>query len=47
MLSWGVITYGAALSAVAATILVGFAARERRPAVLACTAVSAVLGAVG
>ena len=47
MLSWGVIAYGAALSAVAATVLVGFAGRERRPAVLACAAVSALLGAVG
>ena len=47
MLSWGVIAYGAALSAVAASGLVGFAGRERRPAVLACAAVSAVLGAVG
>src|SRR5829696_9295662 len=46
MLSWGVIGYGAALSAVAASVLVGFAARERRPAVLACAAVSALLGAV-
>ncbi len=47
MLSWGVIGYGAALSAVAATVLVGFAGRERRPAVLACAAASALLGAVG
>ena len=47
MLSWGVIAYGAALSAVAATLLVGFTGRERRPAVLACAAVSALLGAVG
>ena len=47
MLSWGVIAYGAALSAVAASVLVGFAGRERRPAVLACAAASAVLGAVG
>ena len=47
MSSWGVIGYGAALSAVAASALVGFAGRERRPAVLACVAVSALLGAVG
>ena len=47
MLSWGVIAYGAALSAVAATVLVDFAGRERRPAVLARAAVSALLGAVG
>ena len=46
MLSWGVIAYGSALSAVAATVLVGFAGRERRPAVLACAALSALLGAV-
>jgi len=46
MLSWGAIGYGAALSAVAASVLVGFAARERRPAMLACAAVSALLGAV-
>jgi len=46
MLSWGVIGYGAALSAVAASVLVGFAGRERRPAVLACAVVSALLGAV-
>jgi hypothetical protein len=47
MLSWGVIAYGAALSAVAATVLVGLAGRERRLPVLACVAVSAGLGAVG
>jgi hypothetical protein len=47
MLSWGVIGYGAALSALAATVLVGFAGRERRPAVLACAAVSALLVAIG
>jgi hypothetical protein len=47
MLSWGVIAYGAALSAVAATVLVGLAGRERRLPVLACVAASALLGAVG
>jgi hypothetical protein len=46
MLSWGVIGYGAALSALAAGVLVGFVGRERRPSVLACGAVSALLGAV-
>jgi hypothetical protein len=45
MLSWAVISYGAALSAAAAAILVGFAGRERRPTVLACAALSAFLGA--
>ena len=47
MLSWGVIAYGAVLSAVAAAVLVGLGGRERSPIVLACAAVSAVLGAVG
>jgi hypothetical protein len=47
MLSWGVIAYGAAFSAVAAAVLVGFAGRERSPAVLSCAAVSALLGAAG
>lgn len=46
MLSWAVIAYGAALSAVAATLLVGFAGRERRPAALACAAAGALLGAI-
>jgi hypothetical protein len=45
MLSWAVISYGAALSALAAAILVGFAGRERRPTALACAALSAFLGA--
>jgi hypothetical protein len=47
MLSWGVIAYGAALSAVAAIVLVGLAGRERRLPVLTCAAASAVFGAVG
>jgi hypothetical protein len=38
MLSWAVIGYGAALSALAAGLLVGLGGRERRPAVLACAA---------
>lgn len=46
MLSRGVITYGAALSALAATLLVGFVGRERRPALLICAAASAALGAI-
>jgi CHASE2 domain-containing sensor protein len=45
MLSWGVIGYGAALSALVAAVLVALGGRERRPAVLACAAVSALLGA--
>ena len=46
-MAWGVIAYGAALSAVAAAVLVGLAGRERSPVVLGCAAVSAVLGALG
>jgi hypothetical protein len=46
MLSWGVIGYGAALSALAAAVLVGVAGRERRPGVLGCAAISALLGAI-
>jgi hypothetical protein len=45
MLSWRVIAYGAALSALAAALLVGIGGRERRLSVLACAAVSALLGA--
>jgi hypothetical protein len=45
MLSWGVIGYGAALSALAAAVLVGLAARERRPTLVLSAAVSALLGA--
>jgi hypothetical protein len=45
MLSWGVIGYGAALSALGAALLIGLAGRERRPGVLACAAGSALLGA--
>jgi hypothetical protein len=44
MLSWGVIGYGAAVSAVAAAVLVAVAGRERRPTVLVCAAASALLG---
>jgi hypothetical protein len=44
MLSWAVIGYGAALSAVLGTALVAFAGRERRPAVLVSAAASALLG---
>jgi hypothetical protein len=46
MLSWGVIGYGAALSALAAAVLAALAGRERRPTVLVCAAVAALLGAV-
>ncbi len=46
MLSWGVILYGAALSAVLAVLLVLLAARERRPSVLAAIAAGAIAGPV-
>lgn len=46
MLSWGVIAYGAALSAVLALVLVLFVARERRPGVLVAVAVGAIVGPV-
>ncbi len=46
MLSWGVIAYGAALSALLAVLLVGLAARERRPAVLLTVAAAAFAGPV-
>lgn len=46
MLSWGVIAYGAGLSAVLAVVLVLVAARERRPEVLAAVAVGAFAGPV-
>lgn len=45
MLSWTVIGYGAVLSALAATILVALAARERRRILVACAAAGALLGA--
>jgi hypothetical protein len=45
MLSWAVIGYGAALSALAAAVLVAFMGRVRQPAVLAGAAASALLGA--
>ncbi len=44
MLSWGVIGYGAALSALAAVVLLTLAGRERRVSVLVCAAASALLG---
>jgi hypothetical protein len=44
MLSWGVIAYGASVSALAAAVLVAVAGRERRPSVLVAAAASAVLG---
>jgi len=46
MLSWGVIAYGAALSAVLAVLLVLFLARERRPDTLAAVAAGAIAGPV-
>jgi hypothetical protein len=46
MLSWGVIGYGAALSALLALVLVAIVARERRLPVLAVIAVGAVAGPV-
>ena len=46
MLSWGVITYGAALSAVLALVLVFVVARERRPSTLAVVAAGAIVGPV-
>lgn len=45
MLSWGVIVYGAALSAVLALVLV-LLARERRPLVLAAVAVGSASGPI-
>jgi hypothetical protein len=44
MLSWSTITYGAALSALGAAILVAAAGRPRRPAVILSGAASAFLG---
>ncbi len=46
MLSWAVIAYGAALSALLAVLLVGLAARERRPGVLLTVAAAAFAGPV-
>lgn len=46
MLSWGVIGYGAALSAVAAVLLVLLIARERHPVALAAVAAAAIAGPV-
>ena len=44
MLSWGVIAYGAALSAVLAVLLALLIARERRPLVLVAVAAGAIIG---
>jgi len=46
MLSWGVIAYGAALSAVLAVLLVLVLARERRPSSLAAVAAGTIAGPV-
>jgi len=46
MLSWGVIAYGAALSAVLAVLLALLIARERRPLVLVAVAAAAIIGPV-
>ncbi len=46
MLSWGVIAYGAALSAVLALLLVGLLARERAPGVLLTVAIGTFAGPV-
>jgi hypothetical protein len=44
VLPWGVIVYGAALSAVLALLLVLVLARERRPAVLVSVALATAAG---
>lgn len=44
MLAWTTISYGAALSALVALVLVFLAARERRPATLIAVAVGAFAG---
>jgi hypothetical protein len=44
VLPWGVIGYGTAVSVLAATILIAFAGRERRPVVLVCAGTGALLG---
>src|SRR5215212_305081 len=46
MLAWSTIWYGAALSAVAAAVLVALLARPRRPAVIATAGLSAGAGPV-
>lgn len=46
MLSWGVIAYGAGLSALMAVVVVLVLGRERRPGVLAVVAVGAFAGPV-
>jgi hypothetical protein len=45
VLSWGTILYGAALSAIAAIVLVAAVLRERRVSALVVSGVSAALGA--
>jgi hypothetical protein len=44
MLSWSTIVYGAALSALAAAVLVGVALRPRRMPVIATAALGALIG---
>jgi hypothetical protein len=46
MLPWGLIAYGAALSAVLAVVLAALAARERKPGVLLAVALGAFVGPV-
>jgi hypothetical protein len=46
MIGWGQISYGAALSAVAAAALLAVATRGRRPAVIAAGALAAAAGPV-
>jgi hypothetical protein len=46
MLPWGVIVYGAVLSAILAVLLVFLIARERRPLILAVVAAGAIAGPV-
>jgi hypothetical protein len=46
MLPWGVIGYGAALSAILAAALVALAVRPRRPVVIATAAITAAGGPV-
>src|SRR6266487_4517171 len=46
MLSWGVIVYGAAVSAILAVLLVFLVARERKPLILVWVAAGAIAGPV-
>ncbi|MGW6928423.1 hypothetical protein ACWGE0_00065 [Lentzea sp. NPDC054927] len=46
MIDWNTILYGAALSAVAAAVLLALAVRGRRPAVIALGTAAAVIGPV-